>query len=91
MNKTQLIEGIADATGLTRADAGKAVDALGTIVGDALAEGQAVTLTGIGKLVTKHRKARVGRNPSTGAEIQIAAKDVVSFKAAKALTDQVNA
>lgn len=90
MNKQDLVNQIAIDTGLTKADVHKVLDAQATAVHGAVAKGDEVTLFGIGKIKVNQRKARTGRNPATGAEIEIAAKKVPSFSAAKALKDAVN-
>ena len=90
MNKTELTDAVADATDLTKADAARAVDAvLGTIT-QTLAGGDQVGIVGFGTFLVRDRAARVGRNPQTGAEIQIAAAKVPAFKPGKALKDAVN-
>ena len=90
MNKSELIDAIAADADLSKADAGKALDAtLATITG-ALKAGDAVSLVGFGTFQVKDRAARAGRNPQTGAEIQIAAAKVPSFKAGKGLKDSGN-
>lgn len=90
MNKQELIAALADKTGINKKQAGEAIDALGDVVGEALAKGDEITLPGIGKLTVEHKAARKGRNPSTGAEIDIPAKNVPKFSAIKALKDVVN-
>jgi DNA-binding protein HU-beta len=90
MNKTELTDAVAEATDLTKADAARAVDAvLGTIT-DTLAAGDQVGIVGFGTFLVRERAARTGRNPQTGAEIQIAAAKVPAFKPGKALKDAVN-
>ena len=90
MNKSELIDAIAADAGLSKADAGKALDAtLGAVTG-ALKNGHTVSLVGFGTFQVKDRAARSGRNPQTGATIQIAAAKVPGFKAGKALKDAVN-
>ena len=90
MNKSELIDAIASGADVSKASAGRALDsALGAIMG-ALKSGDSVSLVGFGTFSVKHRAARSGRNPQTGAEIQIAAANVPSFKAGKALKDSVN-
>ncbi len=93
MNKTELIDKLADATSLSKADAGRAVDALfdvnkGIIVG-ALKTGSKVTITGFGTFETRKRGARMGRNPRTGERIQIPASVSPAFRAGKGLKDGV--
>ncbi len=90
MNKAELIGSIADRSGLSRADAGKALDALVSSVSDALAGGERVSLVGFGSWSVDARDARTGRNPRTGEEIQIAAKNVVKFKPGAGLSSAVN-
>ncbi len=90
MNKTELVEAIASGAGLSKADAGKALDATVAAVTDALKGGDQVSLVGFGTFAVKARAARTGRNPQTGKEIQIAASNVPGFKAGKALKDAVN-
>lgn len=90
MNKGELIEAVADSAGLSRADAGKAVDAVFDSITGALASSESVSLLGFGTFSVKARAARTGRNPRTGEPIQIAASNVPGFKAGKALKDAVN-
>ena len=90
MNKSDLIDAIAASTGLTKADAGRALDATTDNIASALQKGQSVSLVGFGTFSVKHRAARQGRNPRTGETIQIAASKVPGFKAGKALKDAVN-
>ena len=90
MNKTELTDAVAEAADLTKADAARAVDAvLGTIT-NTLAGGEQVGIVGFGTFLVRDRAARTGRNPQTGAEIQIAAAKVPAFKPGKALKDAVN-
>ncbi len=90
MNKSELIDAIADSADISKAAAGRAVDAFVDSITGALKEGDQVTLIGFGTFSVKDRAARTGRNPQTGAEIQIAAAKIPSFKAGKALKDAVN-
>jgi len=90
MNKSDLIDAIASSAGLSKADAGRALDGFTSNVARALKKGQSVSLVGFGTFSVKHRKARMGRNPRTGASIQIKASNNPSFKAGKALKDAVN-
>ena len=90
MNKSDLVDAIADSAGLSKADAGRAVDALVNTVTGALQSGQAVSLVGFGTFSVRDRAARTGRNPRTGETIQIAASKNPAFKAGKALKDAVN-
>ncbi|PCI22832.1 MAG: DNA-binding protein HU [Piscirickettsiaceae bacterium] len=90
MNKSELINAIADESGLTKADAGRALDATVTSVTNALKGGDSVSLIGFGTFSVKARAARAGRNPQTGATIQIKASNIPAFKAGKTLKDSVN-
>lgn len=90
MNKTELIDAIAAAADLPKASAGRALDAVIDNITESLQKGDQVALVGFGTFVVKHRNARTGRNPKTGAAIEIAASNVPSFKAGKALKDAVN-
>jgi DNA-binding protein HU-beta len=90
MNKSDLVDAIADSAGLSKADAGRALDALVDTVTDALKAGDSVSLVGFGTFSVRDRAARTGRNPRTGETIQIAASKNPAFKAGKALKDAVN-
>lgn len=90
MNKSELIDAIAESADLPKAAAGRALDATIEAVTAALKQGDQVSLVGFGTFSVKHRAARTGRNPQTGNEIEIAASNVPSFKAGKALKDAVN-
>ena len=90
MNKSDLIDAIAESTGLTKADAGRALDATTDNIAKALQKGQSVSLVGFGTFNVKHRAARQGRNPRTGESITIKASNTPGFKAGKALKDAVN-
>ncbi len=90
MNKSDLIAAIADASGLTKADAGRALDATTGAITSALSAGDSVAITGFGSFLVRDRAARTGRNPQTGAAIQIAASKVPAFKAGKLLKESVN-
>ncbi len=90
MNKSDLVDAIADSAGLSKADAGRALDALVNTVTGALKKGQAVSLVGFGTFSVRDRAARTGRNPRTGETIQIKASKNPAFKAGKALKDAVN-
>ncbi len=90
MNKGELVAKIAEGADISKASAGRALDSLiGAVTGE-LASGGEVVLVGFGTYKVTDRAARTGRNPQTGAEIQIAAAKVPSFKAGKALKDAVN-
>lgn len=90
MNKAELIDAIADSADMSKASAGRALDAaIGTIT-KALKKGDTVTLVGFGTFSVRKRAARTGRNPRTGDEIKIKASKVPGFKAGKALKDTIN-
>jgi DNA-binding protein HU-beta len=90
MNKSELIDAIAEASELTKADAGRALDGFLTSVTGALSNGDSVALVGFGTFTVKDRAERKGRNPQTGEEITIKAAKIPSFKAGKSLKDAVN-
>jgi DNA-binding protein HU-beta len=90
MNKSELIDAVADSADLSKAAATQAVDAVLSAVSKSLKKGDQVTLVGFGTFLVRERAARTGRNPRTGDEIQIAAQKVPAFKAGKALKDAVN-
>lgn len=87
MNKSDLIEAMAEAGDISKAAAGRALDALTDSIAMALKKGESVSLIGFGTFSVKERAARSGRNPQTGASIEIAASKTPSFKAGKALKD----
>ena len=89
MNKTQLIEAMAGKAGLSKADAKKALEAFVEATGEALKGGDKVSLVGFGSFSVTERGARTGRNPQTGATINIPAKKVVKFKAGSELAAKV--
>jgi DNA-binding protein HU-beta len=90
MNKSELIDAVAGAADLSKADASRAVDGVIGAVTQALKSGDQVTIVGFGTFMGGHRDARAGRNPRTGETIQIKASNVPAFKAGKALKDAVN-
>ncbi|MDT7532432.1 HU family DNA-binding protein [Sphingobium sp. SA2] len=90
MNNTDLAEKIAGDNGLSKADARKLVDAVFAAIADAAAAGEEIALNGFGKFKVKDTPAREGRNPSTGATIQIAASKKLGFTPAKAVKDKLN-
>ncbi|ANS88121.1 HU family DNA-binding protein (plasmid) [Vibrio scophthalmi] len=90
MNKTELVAHVAEAAELSKADAGRAIDAIIDGITESLATGDDVALLGFGTFKISERAARDGRNPRTGETIKIAASKVPSFKAGKALKDAVN-
>lgn len=89
MNKTDLINAVAEKSELSKKDAAKAVDAVFETVMDSLAKGEKVQIIGFGNFEVRERAARKGRNPQTGEEIEIPANKVPAFKAGKALRDAV--
>ena len=90
MNKGELIEAIAESSGLSKADAGRAVDGFIGAVSGALKSGDSVALVGFGTFEVRSRSARTGRNPQTGGTIEIPASKAPAFKPGKALKDAVN-
>ncbi len=90
MNKGDLIDKIAKDAGLTKVQAGEALDSFMGAVQGALSKGDKVTLVGFGTFSVSKRAARVGRNPRTGKEIKIKAKKVAKFKAGAELAKKVN-
>ncbi len=90
MNKSELIDAIASGSGLSKADAGRALDGFTSAITGALRDGDSVSMVGFGTFSVKHREARTGRNPRTGESIQIKASNNPVFKAGKALKDAVN-
>ncbi|MGA7983356.1 MAG: HU family DNA-binding protein [Chromatiaceae bacterium] len=89
MNKSDLIEAMADAAEIPKSAAGRALDGLTDAIATALKNGDAVSLIGFGTFSVKERAARTGRNPQTGASIEIAASKTPSFKAGKGLKDAI--
>jgi DNA-binding protein HU-beta len=93
MNKSELVDALASATGMTKADAGRAVDAIFDadkgVIAKALKKGKKVQITGFGTFEVKQRKARTGRNPRTGQTIRIAATKTPGFRSGKGLKDAV--
>ena len=90
MNKGELIDAVSTKSGLGKVEATRAVDAVFDTVSAALKAGDAVSLVGFGTFAVKARAARSGRNPRTGATIEIPASKVPGFKAGKGLKDAVN-
>ncbi len=90
MNKTELIDAMASGAGITKADAKKALNAAIDAITNALKNGDRVALVGFGTFSTSTRAARKGRNPQTGAEINIPAKKVVKFKAGLELSKGIS-
>ena len=90
MNKSELITAISEHANLSKADAGRGLDALIKTIETTLKTGDSITLVGFGSFDVKDRAERTGRNPQTGQEITIAAAKTPSFKPGKALKDAVN-
>jgi DNA-binding protein HU-beta len=90
MKKTDFIDAVSEAASLSKSDAGKAVEAMITVITDALKKGDQVVLTGFGTFLVRKRESRSGRNPRTGQIIQIDASNVPAFKAGKAFKDALN-
>ncbi|MBO5756208.1 MAG: HU family DNA-binding protein [Clostridia bacterium] len=90
MNKTQLIQKIAENGNMTKKDAEVALNAVVAAISDAVAAGEKVQLSGFGSFDVKARDARTGRNPKTGEAVEIAASKRVVFAAAQALKDKIN-
>ena len=90
MNKGELIDAVADATGQSKADATRATDAVLDTIISTLGKGDQMTLVGFGTFTVRERAARTGRNPQTGETIQIKASKSPGFKAGKAFKDAVN-
>lgn len=90
MNKSELIDAIADTSDLPKAAAGRALDAVLDTISGTLQKGEPVVLVGFGTFSSKDRAARMGRNPRTGESIEIKAAKVPGFKAGKALKEAIN-
>ena len=90
MNKSELIDQVADAADLSKAAAGRAVDAALDAVTQSLKQSEPVSLVGFGTFLVRERAARKGRNPQTGENIDIAASRAAAFKPGKALKDALN-
>ena len=90
MNKNELIAAMAEKSGLSKKDAGAALDAFTHAVQDALLQSDKVQLVGFGTFEVKERAARTGKNPRTGEAVEIAAAKVPAFKAGKVLKDALN-
>lgn len=90
MNKSELIDAIAEMADLSKKDAESALNAYTAVITAALAKGDKVSIIGFGTYEVRRREARMGKNPQTGEPIQIAAANVPAFKPGKALKDAVN-
>jgi nucleoid DNA-binding protein len=89
MNKSELIDSVAKASGLSKADSDRALGAIVDTITKSLKKGNSVALVGFGTFKVSKRNARMGRNPQTGASIKIAARKVPRFTAGKSLKDAV--
>jgi DNA-binding protein HU-beta len=89
MNKSELIDAVANKADLSKADAGRALDAVIEVIGRALKKRDKVAVVGFGTFQVRERAARTGRNPKTGAPLKIRASKTPSFKAGKALKDAI--
>lgn len=90
MKKVELVDAVAKSAGLTKADAARAIDATFDAIKGALKKGDKLTLIGFGTFGVSRREARTGRNPQTGAEVKIPARNAVTFKAGTQLKNEVN-
>ncbi len=90
MNKADLINMVAEEVNMTKTQATETVNTVFECIGETLKDGTKVSLTGFGTFTLNNRKARMGRNPQTGAAIKIPAKNVVKFKPGKDLNSTVN-
>ncbi len=90
MNKTDLIDAIAESADISKASAARAIDSLTAAIASSLKKKEAVTLAGFGTFTVKERAARTGRNPRTGEAIEIKASCSMGFKPGKALKDAIN-
>jgi len=90
MNKTELIEAMAEAADISKAAAGRALDGMVDAIAEEVKKGETVSVIGFGTFSLRERAARSGRNPKTGETIQIAASKSPAFKAGKAFKDAVN-
>ena len=90
MNKTELVDAMAESADISKAAAGRALDGLIDAITNSLKAGDQVNVVGFGSFSVKERAARTGRNPQTGATIEIKASKNPAFKAGKALKDAVN-
>lgn len=89
LTKSQVMQALAEKTGKSKKEVGELTDALADLAYKQVKSAGEFTLPGFGKLVKKHRAARMGRNPATGAQIQIPAKTVVKFRVSKAVKDAI--
>jgi len=89
MTKSETLQALAESLGKTKKEAGEMLDAIVNLAYKETKKSGEFTIPGLGKLLKKHRAARMGRNPATGASIQIAAKTVVKFRVAKAAKEAI--
>jgi len=90
MNKNELVSAVAEKASLSKGDAQSAVDAVFSIIAEELKKGGDVRLVGFGNFSVSRREATTGRNPQTGAEVKIPARNVPKFSAGKGLKDAIN-
>ena len=90
MKKSELVDAIAEKSGLTKSDSTRALDAVFAVITEALQDGNKVPVAGFGTFAVSRREAREGRNPQTGEKVKIAARNAVTFKAGNALKDAIN-
>ena len=90
MNKAELIEKVAEVTGLSKKEGESAVNAFVDVIQGSLKKGEKVAIAGFGTFDVSHRKARTGRNPQTGEEIKIAESKTPKFKAGKSFKGMLN-
>lgn len=90
MNKSDLINEVANSTGLSKTKSSEAIDAVVSAIEKSLAKGEKVSLVGFGSFETSKRNGRTGRNPKTGEEVQIPSKTVARFKPGTNLNKQIN-
>lgn len=90
MNKNELVSAVAESAKLAKGDAQSAVDAVFSVITSELKKGGDIRLVGFGNFTVSRREASTGRNPQTGAEVQIPARNVPKFSAGKGLKDAVN-
>lgn len=91
MKKSEFVTLVSEKTGLSKKDTEKTIDAVFTAMGDVMAEGDKLQMSGFGTFETKTRAARTGHNPRTGDAIEIAAANIPVFKPSKTLKDKVDA
>ena len=90
MNKTELIDAMADSADISKAAAGRALDGMIEAITGALKSGDQVSVVGFGSFSVRERAARTGRNPQTGGQVKIPAANVARFKVGKGLKDKIN-